>query len=303
MLASLVESYVSMRRACGFAFTCAGSLLQSFAAFSDARGQHLVRAETAIEWAGLARSGHQRARRLGDIIRFARYIRAENPLHELPPPTFGSERSPRPVPNILSNDEILRLVQAVGAPGDRTLRCETYSTLFALLACTGLRVSEAIHLRYEDVTPDGLLIRHSKCRKSRLVPLHETAQAGLERYLQRRRPYAPFDGHVFISSRRAPLRLKAVEVAFDAAAIKIGLPREPRRRRPTPHSLRHSFVVRSLETCSDDRDRITAHTVALSTYLGHTRAEDTYYYLEATGHLMRSIAERCEHFVSGGQPS
>jgi integrase/recombinase XerD len=303
MLASLVESYVAIRRACGFAITCEASLLQSFAEYSYARGQHLVRAETAVEWAGLARSVHQRARRLGSIIRFSRYIRAENPLHELPPTTFGSERTPRPVPYIFTTDEIQRLVQAARVPCDRTLRSETYSTLFALLACTGLRVSEAIHLRYDDVTPDGLLIRHSKCRKSRLVPLHETAQAGLERYLQRRRPYAPFDDHVFISSRRTPLRLKAVEVAFDAAAIKIGLPREPRRRRPTPHSLRHSFVVRSLETCSDNRDRITAHTVALSTYLGHTRAEDTYYYLEATGHLMRGIAEQCEHFVSGGQPS
>jgi integrase len=63
----------------------------------------------------------------------------------------------------------------------------TYNTFFALLACTGLRVSEAIHLCFQDVTTDGLIIRCSKFRKSRLVPLHVTTQASLEQYLLRRR--------------------------------------------------------------------------------------------------------------------
>jgi integrase len=81
-------------------------------------------------------------------------------------------------------------VLAASRSGYRTLRRDTYSTLFALLASTGLRASEAIHLRLDDITPDGLVIRCSKFRKSRLVSLHATARAGLERYLQRRRPYA-----------------------------------------------------------------------------------------------------------------
>jgi integrase len=175
--------------------------------------------------------------------------------------------------------------------------------LFALLACTGLRVSEAINLRYEDITPDGLIIRCAKYKKRRLIPLHESAQAGLAQYLEHRRPYAPLDDHVFISLRRKPLLLKDVADAFDVAARKIGLPREPRRRRPSPHSLRHTFVTRSLEACSDDRDRITAHTVALSAYVGHTTVANSYYYMEATGSLMKQIAERSEAFLQGGRPS
>jgi integrase len=115
---------------------------------------------------------------------------------------------------------------------------------FALLASTGLRASEAIHLRLDDLTPDGLVIRCSKFRKSRLVPLHETARAGLERYLQRRRAYAPTEPHLFVSLRRKPLLLHDVEVAFRTAAHAIGLPDTPRAR-PTPHSLRHTFAVRA----------------------------------------------------------
>lgn len=301
MLARCVESYLAVRRACGFKLKSEGSLLRSYAVFAEAKGEQYVCRATAIDWAGLARSVHQRARRLGEVIRFARYVRAENERHEVPSAIFGSEKAPRPVPYIFSNDDIRRLVQAASQSGYRTLRRQTYSTLFALLACTGLRVSEAIRLRFDDITPDGLVIRCSKFRKSRLVPLHETAQAGLQRYLKRRRPYAPYDDHVFVSIRRNPLLLGDVEGAFRTAANDVGLPRPPVRPRPTPHSLRHTFAVRALETCPDGRDRITKHMLALSTYLGHSKVADTYWYLETTPELMRNIAERCESFVTGGQ--
>jgi integrase len=303
MLAPCVESYIALRRSCGFSFHGAAILLRSFAAFSEARGKRYIDAQAAIEWAGLAPSKPTRARRLGDVIRLARYLRAEDQRHELPPPVFGSEQRPRPVPYILSEKEIQRLIEAAATSGYRTLRRKTYSTLFALLACTGLRISEAVNLRYEDITADGLIIRCSKYRKTRLVALHESAHAGLACYLEHRRPYAPFDDHVFISLRRKPLRLEDVDDAFDVAARKIGLPREPRRRRPSPHSLRHTFITRSLEACSDDREHITAHTVALSTYVGHSTIANSYYYMEATGPLMKQIAERSEAFLQRGQPS
>jgi len=302
MLAQAVESYLAVRHACGFELKSEGNLLRSFAAFSDARGKRHVCPETAIEWAGLARSVHQRARRLGEVIRFTHYVRAEDTSHELPQAIFGSERRPRPIPYIFSQDDIQRLLQAASQSGYRSLRRQTYSTLFALLACTGLRVSEAIRLNFEDITPDGLVIRCSKFRKSRLVPLHETAQAGIERYLERRRPYAPFDDHVFVSLRRKPLLLADVETTFRTAVDKIGLPRGPGLPRPTPHSLRHTFAVRALEACPDGRDRITKHMVALSTYLGHGKVSDTYWYLETTPDLMRNIADHCENFFTGGRP-
>jgi integrase len=171
MLTKAVESYIAVRRATGFAFRSEGSLLQSFAAFSEAAGKHYVCSETAIQWAGSAPLLSTRARRLGQVIRFARYIRAEDPHHETPPAVFGSESRPRPVPYIYSSDEIQRILQAASELGKRnTFRKHTYQTFFALLACTGLRVSEAIHLCFQDITADGLVIRCSKFRKSRLVP-------------------------------------------------------------------------------------------------------------------------------------
>jgi integrase/recombinase XerD len=302
MLTKAVEAYIAVRRACGFAFQSEGTCLQGFAAFSDARGQHHVRSDIAIEWARQARSRRQRARRLGIVIRFARYAHAEDGRHELPAPVLGPETTPRPVPYIFSPEAIQQLMQAASRSGYRTLRRATYSTLFGLLACTGLRLSEAIHLRYADITQDGLVIRRTKFRKSRLVPLHDTTRAALDRYLEQRRPYARLDDHVFISLRRKPLLVHDAERAFRTAARNIGLRRELGRPRPTIHALRHTFAVRALEACPDDRDRITQHMVTLSTYLGHGHVAHTYWYLEATPQLMGDISERCERFVTGSHP-
>lgn len=303
MLTQAVESYLAVRRAMGFALHSEGSLLQSFAHYSDAAGKSHICNETAIQWAGVARLATTRARRLGQVIRFARYLRAEDQRHEIPPTIFGCEKGPRPVPYIFSVDNVKRLVEAASGLGRRNpFRGQTYSTFFALLACTGLRVSEAIKLRFEDVTADGLIIRCSKFRKSRMVPLHSTAQIGLERYIQKRRPFAPFDDHVFVSLRRRSLLVGDAETAFRTAAMKIGLKREPGLPRPTIHSLRHTFAVRALENCPDGRDRITKHMVALSTYLGHSKVADTYWYLEATPELMTGIADSCQAFFVGGRP-
>ena len=300
MLTEEAAAYVALRRTTGFSFNTEAAQLKSFAAFSEAKGERCVRAQIAIEWAGLTPSVPQRARRLGVVIRFSRHLHAEDERHEIPPPFFGTERRPRRVPYVLSQEQVAQLVDAASRAGYRTLRRATYSTLFALLACTGLRVSEAIRLRLLDIKPDGLVIRRSKFRKSRLVPLHQSARAGLERYLQRRCPYAPEDDHVFVSLRRKPLLLGDVASAFRIAARAIGLPDRPRAR-PTPHSLRHTFAVRALLTCPDGRDAITEHMVALSTYLGHANVSSTYWYLEAVPELLADIAERAESFMMGGQ--
>ena len=303
MLTHAVASYIDMRRATGFAFRSEGSLLMSFAAFSDAAGKQYVSTETAIEWAKSALSLPQRARRLGQVIRFARYIRAEDQHHEIPPAIYGCEKGPRPIPYIFSMDEIQRIVQAASELGKRNVfRGHTYGTFFALLACTGLRVSEAIHLCFQDITADGLVIRCSKFRKSRLIPLHETTQDALEKYIQKRRAYTSLDDHVFVSLRRRAILLHDAETAFHDVLEKIDLPRGVGLPRPTIHSLRHTFAVRALETCPDGRDRITKHMLALSTYLGHTTVADTYWYLEATPALMRNIADACQSFFTGGRP-
>jgi integrase len=76
------------------------------------------------------------------------------------------------------------------------------------------------------------VIRSSKFRKSRLVPLHDAVLGGLKRYLERRRPHAPFDDHVFISLRGKPLLIEHIGAAFRTAADRTSVRRRPGLPRP-----------------------------------------------------------------------
>ena len=184
-----IETYLALRRATGFAMLNAEYLLKSFAAFATERGQTHVHTQTAIDWAARGPSVAQRDARLKAVCRFVRHVRVEDARHELPPVNHFGARKTRRSPHIYSAAEIDRLIEAALRLRPKGgLRSRTYATLIALLSVTGLRISEALKLTVADVTRDGLLIRETKFRKTRLVPLHDTAVAGLKRYLARRRP-------------------------------------------------------------------------------------------------------------------
>jgi len=111
-----------------------------------------------------------------------RHVRVEDARHELPPANHFGARKTRRSPHIYPAAEIDRLIEAALRLRPKGgLRSRTYGTLIALLSVTGLRISEALKLTVADVTRDGLLIRETKFRKTRLVPLHDTALAGLKR--------------------------------------------------------------------------------------------------------------------------
>ena len=78
------------------------------------------------------------------------------------------------------------IAAAMRLPSSDSLQPRTYATLISLLAATGLRISEALHLLVSDITPNGLLIRRTKFQKTRLVPLHDTAVVGLGHFLAHR---------------------------------------------------------------------------------------------------------------------
>ena len=301
MLSNAVNTYLSVRRALGFKLKTVEGYLRSYADFATARGDIRVVSNTSIEWAGLATLKNQRANRLNVVIRFARFARAEDSCHEIPPANIFCGRRYRRTPYIFTDEEVQRLMlhsARLGPPG--TLRPHTYSTLFGLLASTGLRISEALSLRFDDVTPEGLVIRETKFRKSRLVALHETAALALRHYLLRRGKFANCDDHVFVSCRGGKLSYKIAATTFQEVLKAAGVQGKPNGPKPRLHDFRHRFAVKALQACPDGRDRVTRHMLALSTYMGHACLRSTYWYLESTPQLMKDIAGVCESFLQGG---
>jgi integrase/recombinase XerD len=292
MLTDIVNTYLSVRRAVGFKLYTVEKYLWSYANFATARGDIRVLSTTAVEWAALASSENQRANRLKVLIRFARFARAENSGHEIPPDNIFCSRCNRRTPYIFTDEEVKQLILHATRLGPLdSLRPHTYSTLFGLLASTGLRISEALSLRFQDVTAEGLIIRETKFRKSRLVSLHETVVVALQNYLLRRSKFASIDDHLFYA-----IAAETFQEVLKAAGIQ-GRPGGPK---PRLHDFRHRFAVKALEASPDTRDRITRHMLALSTYMGHARLESTYWYLESTPQLMADIADLCESFTLGG---
>ena len=300
MMAS-VETYLAVRRAVGFTLSNTEYLLRSFAAFATAQKQTHIRTATAIHWASQARSVAQRHTRHQTICRFAQYLRVEDPRHELPPANHFARRKSRRVPHIYSRDEIEGLVlAATRLPSTDLLLPKTYAALISLLAATGLRISEALHLLVSDITPDGLLIRKTKFQKTRLVPLHATAVTGLAHYLMHRQESQRGGDHVFVSDEGQPLVYWKVHSVFRTLLKSAGI-KPSGGRWPRIHELRHTLAVRALESSPPGRQRIGQHMLALATYLGHVNINATYWYLETTPELLLDIALVAENFVQGGR--
>ncbi|MGY3133891.1 integrase [Bradyrhizobium sp. USDA 4501] len=175
-----------------------------------------------------------------------------------------------------------------------------YVTLFGLLTATGMRIAEALALRIEDVTADGLVVRQTKFQKSRLLPLHATARLALDGYLLTRQSLTTTDRALFVSVAGQSLPYNTVRRIFLQLLDSTNLRGTYAGRDPRIHDLRHTFAVRLLEQCGYDRAAIARHIVALSTYLGHAHVTDTYWYLQVTPTLMGQIAEADEALLIGG---
>ena len=297
-----IETYLVVRRAAGFTLSNTEYLLRSFANFATDQKQTHIRTATAIHWASQARSVAQRHVRYQTVCLLAQYLCVEDSRHESPPTNYFGYRKVRRVPHIYSRDEIEGLVLAAERlPSFDSLRPKTYATLISLLAATGLRISEALHLLVSDITPDGLLIRKTKFQKTRLVPLHDTARTGLARYLTHRQEMRSGSDNVFVSDDGQPLIYWKVHNVFRALLKSAGI-KPSRGRWPRIHELRHTFAVRALESSPTGRQRIGQHMLALATYMGHVNINATYWYLETTPELLRDIAVVAEDFVQGGRP-
>jgi integrase/recombinase XerD len=243
-------------------------------------------------------STHARYIRMRNVIHLARFLRAEDPNHEVPVNQFRSSVRRR-LPYIYTAEEIKQLIVAArGLRRTYPLRRRIYETLLGLIAATGLRISEALNLRIQDVLPDGVLqIRGTKFSKSRLVPLHETASGALQRYVKHRCKLASTDDHLFLSACNLRINSRTVENTFYRIRQLAGIAPD-RKRPPRIHDLRHTFATRVLEQCSTQREAVARHFVALSTYMGHAEIANTYWYLEATPALMTGIAAAAESLIA-----
>lgn len=300
MLSEDLDRHISLHHTLGFKFRTQALLLRNFVAYAEGRGDQLIRADRILAWAVEAPSPEQRRNRLLEARRFAVAMHAEDVRHEVPAAdALGRALFTRRIPYIYSQDDIRRLMAAAAllAPTG-TIRPLTFTTLFGLLAATGMRISEALALRLSDITDDGLIIDKTKFKKSRLIPLHPSTRRALDGYLAVRLRVATEGDAMLIGNTGEAVAYPTVIAIFLRLARSIGL-RGSSGRGPRIHDLRHTFAVRSLEGCPHNAAAVSRHIVGLSTYLGHAHVTDTYWYLQASSALMTDIADAGEALQRG----
>lgn len=303
-LSEYAQEYLRARRALGVKLERHGRLLPQLVAYLEAAGASTVTRELAISWARLPAGAHPRhwAARLSIARGFAAYMQTIDPTTEIPPADVFAVRYQRPTPYLWSDAAICRLLE--GARELRPpLKAAGYEALFGLLAVTGMRVGEAVALQPDDVDlKDGVItIREhvAKLERARLVPLHPTTVQALERYARTRARLCPRPRSTtfFLSSIGTSLDRSAVSKTLRKLTTALGLRTETAR--PRTHDLRHSFAVSTLIDWQRSGVQIDEQIAVLSTYLGHVRPADTYWYLTATTELMGTAAERLERHLEG----
>ena len=302
-LRQALEQYLATRQALGFKLRGYRSRLTDFVAYVDQVGATTISSELALTWAHPSPKTSIPTRGpSGSLIRgFARYLKMLDPACEVPPADLLTHRRrPRPEPYLYSDAEVMALLDACSRLSP-PLRAATYRTLFGLLAVSGLRVGEAIHLNRDDVDLErGLLVVwQGKFRKAREVPLQPSTVEALRTYgqqrdeLRRRRKQTCF----FISTVGTRLCQSAVHATFAQLVRWVGLQPKSPACRPRIHSLRHTFAVATLLGWYRAGDDVMAKVPLLSTYLGHVGPVATYWYLQATPDLLAQAVGRLENFL------
>ena len=304
-----VKDYLQLRRALGFQMRSQGDTLLQFGRYLDGAGHRgPLTTETALRWTNrphLARSS--RAKRLSAVRCFARYLAARDGQTEVPERYLVPKVCFRQRPHLYSPRELEQLLAATEQlRPSYPLKRLVYRTLFGLLACTGLRVSEARKLNADhvDLQRGVLHIEQTKFKKSRLVPLHPTATHALRRYAQARygrldvRDNSPF----FVNKKGSRLTYCAIRCNFETLREMLGWTQgNGNWPRPRIHDLRHTFACQRLLSWYRQGQDVHHLIAALSTYLGHGKVSDTYWYLTSTPELLAIAGVRFEQFAETGK--
>lgn len=295
-----LDEYLQLRRSLGFQLNDLERQVGLFCTWLQARGQtETFSIDDAVTWSRLNPDAHPSwwATRLSLVRRFAAYLNANDVDVPVIPRGLLAARKPRAVPYIYSQHDIDALLALCDNAFSDERIAATVRTVIGLLAATGLRIGEALNLKVPDIDQlnDLLLIKAAKSHE-RFVPVHPSTTAALRQYLvlpARMATHPDPTGPVFVTGKGTGYGYVSFQHLFKRLRDAAGL--APRgRARPRLHDLRHTFATAHMTAAyahGGNPDRVLT---LLATWLGHSDATHTYWYLTATGELMALAAGKLE---------
>ena len=258
-------------------------LTEAGIAAMDANTSHVRDFVAVMAARGL--SARSQTRKLSALRQFHGFLMAEGHRDDDPTTTIDSPARGRPLPKLLTADEVDRLLETVRiVPGWRGVRL---TAMVEILYATGLRVSELVSLKCASVARDGRTVTvRGKGDKERLVPLSVPARNALEAWLPVRKQLLESRG----AARPAPVswlfpsRSAAGHLTRDRFAKllrDLAIPAGIEPRRISPHILRHAFATHLLANGADLR--------SVQQMLGHADITTTEIYTRVLDDRLRSL--------------
>jgi integrase/recombinase XerD len=239
--------------------------------------EHIVRYFQMLRKNGI--SARSVARALAAIRGLFRFLVAERHLKHDPTENLDGPKLWASLPKSLHAEEVEALL---GAPDRATPEGLRDAAMLELLYATGLRVSELIGVRVEDVVLDaGFLRTIGKGSKERIVPFGDTARDAMVRYLEQGRPHfnRRNDIHLFLSIRGRPMSRQSFWMKVAKYARQAGI-----TTRISPHVLRHSFATHLLENGADLR--------SVQLMLGHSDISTTQIYTHVSRARLQKLYDQ-----------
>jgi integrase/recombinase XerD len=220
------------------------------------------------------------ARNLSAVKMFYRFLVSDGKIQGNPARLLSAPKLPRRLPDVLSSEEVERLLAQPDAPTGRGKRDRA---MLELLYATGLRVSELVNLKMANINLEAGYVRTvGKGSKERMVPVGTKALEALKEYLTQGR--ASFmkkrtSSYLFLNPRGKPLTRQGFWKIIKRYGLAAGI-----RKKITPHSLRHSFASHLLEHGADLR--------SVQIMLGHSDISTTQIYTHVTRERLKQIHEK-----------
>lgn len=297
-----IEEYIAYKRSLGYVIRVESQELRRFAKYTKEIGYDgSVTSELAVQWASLGNFTRKyMARRLETLHTFAVYISAFDTEAQIPQNGIFGRAHIRANPYIYTDDEVLSLMRHAGdlfSPDG--IRVATVSSAIGLMYATGIRVSELTSLKIADVRlKEGqIFINNSKFKKDRIVPLHPTVIAKLSEYrslIESKIGARKNDDYFYVTSYGHRFNSRSFENAFRLIRPSVFGAKQPRL-----YDLRHTFACNTVKRWHETGEDVNQKLYLLSTYMGHIKPEDTYWYLSATPELLGIAARKFEYHFGG----
>ncbi|MBR3627935.1 MAG: site-specific tyrosine recombinase XerD [Elusimicrobia bacterium] len=183
-------------------------------------------------------------RMIESIRQFYKFLVAENFIKTDPTINLTGNKLPEALPDILTNEEVTKLLNSVSESDNLSIRNRA---MLELLYATGLRVSELISLKFSNIDIEECYVKiFGKGNKERLVPFGQKAQLYLKRYLRiRKNTKSEF---IFLTRLNKPISRIEFWRQLKQIALKAGI-----MKNIIPHTLRHSFATHLLTGGADIR--------------------------------------------------